>query len=231
MKKIILTILSTLIFGFAFTQTVNESTIRKFNIGVGISTDIWQGLPPGISARTINQGAQVFAMYNHRLSESSVYLAGGIGVSTHNFYSDGYIVDIKADSIDFRAIPDDISYKRSKVTLAYIDVPLEFRIKTDKQFRIAFGFKFGFIINSHTKYVGNRFDIDENGDAVALDGVNVKEKQKDIKQIETWRYGPTFRIGYKWFNATVYYQISKVFKVDKGPELYPITVGIAIMPF
>lgn len=231
MKKIILSILSTFLIVTAFTQAVSESTIRKFNIGVGITTDIWQGLPPGMDARTINQGAQVFGMYNHRLNESSVYLAGGIGVSTHNLYSNSYIVDIKADSIDFRAIPDNIKYKRSKITLAYIDVPLEFRIKTDKQFRIAFGFKFGFNINTHTKYVGNRFDIDENGDAQDLDKVDVKEKQKDIKQIETWRYGPTFRIGYKWFNATVYYQISKVFKVDKGPELYPISVGIAIMPF
>lgn len=230
MKKIILTILSIFILGVAFSQ-VNETTIRKFNLGVGISTDIWQGLPPGMDTRTINQGAQVFGMYNHRVNESSIYFAGGIGVSTHNLYSNSYIVDIKADSIDFRAIPDNISYRRSKICLAYIDVPLEFRIKTDKQFRIAFGFKFGFKINAHTKYVGNRFSIDENGDAQPLDAVDVIEKQKDIKQIETWRYGPTFRIGYKWFNVTVYYQLSKVFKVDKGPELYPVSVGIAIIPF
>jgi hypothetical protein len=232
MKKIFFTsLLALIITGHSYSQSVTETTIRKFNIGVGFSTDIWQGLAPGMNARTINQGAQVFGMYNYRINESAIYFAGGIGVSTHNLYSNSYITDIKADSIDFRVIPDDINYKRTKLSLAYIDVPLEFRIKTKSQFRMAFGFKFGFIINSHTKYVGNRFDIDENGDAVALDGVNVKEKQKEVKQLETWRYGPTFRIGYKWFNATVYYQISKVFKVDKGPQLYPISVGIAVIPY
>lgn len=231
MKKITLAIISFFIIGYSFSQVVSETTIRKFNIGVGVSTDIWQGLAPGMESRTINQGAQVFGMYNYRFKESNAYFAGGIGVSMHNLYSNSYIVDVKADSIDFRAIPDNIGYKRSKISLAYIDVPLEFRLRTAKQFRFAIGFKFGFNVNAHTKYVGNRYALDENGDAQELDGVNVKEKEKDIKQIETWRYGPTFRMGYKWFNLTFYYQLSNVFKVDKGPELYPISVGIAVIPF
>ena len=117
------------------------------------------------------------------------------------------------------------------VYLAYIEVPLEFRIKTEKQFRIAFGFKFGFLMNAHQKYKGNRFDFNTEDGTATTDEVNVKEKQQDIKQVENWRYGPTFRIGYKWFNVTVYYQLSKVFKVDKGPAIYPISVGIAVIPF
>ena len=230
MKRIFLTIIGTLFIGLAFSQVISESTIRKFNIGIGISTDIWQGLPADMNARTINQGAQVYGLYNYRIKESSIYLAGGIGISTHNMYSNNYIDDVQADSIEFMKIPDDINYKKSKLSLAYVDVPLEFRIKTDKQFRIAFGFKFGFNIDAHTKYKGNRMNEADDG-TVSTDGVNVKEKEKDVKQIESWRYGPTFRIGYKWFNVTVYYQLSKVFKVDKGPQLYPISIGVAVIPF
>ncbi|MCK5337688.1 MAG: hypothetical protein KAJ50_02710, partial [Bacteroidales bacterium] len=77
---------------------------------------------------------------------------------------------------------------------------------------------------------GNRFTIADDG-TTETDRVNVKVKSKDVKQVETWRYGPTFRIGYKWFNLTVYYQLSKVFKVDKGPQLYPISIGLAVIPF
>jgi len=231
MKRILLSVIGIFIIGSVLSQVVSESTIRKFNIGIGMSADIWQGLPPDMKARTINQGAQVFGMYNYRIKESSIYLAGGIGLGMHNLYSDNYIKDVKADSIEFYKIPDGISYKKSKIALAYIDVPLEFRIKTDKGFRIAFGFKFGFLINSHTKYKGNRFvDFNEDGEPIT-DAVDVKVKSKDISQVETWRYGPTFRIGYKWFNVTVYYQLSKVFKVDKGPQLYPISIGIAVIPF
>ena len=230
MKRILLTIIGMLFIGFVFSQVVSESTIRKFNIGVGISTDIWQGQPPDMRVRTINQGAQVFGLYTHRIKESAIYLAGGIGISMHNMYSDNYIEDVKADSISFVKIPDGTSYKKSKLSLAYIDVPIELRIKTDKKFRIAFGFKFGFNINAHQKYKGNRLLTDDDG-VVTTDGVNVKVKSKDVSQIESWRYGPTFRIGYKWFNVTLYYQLSKVFKVDKGPQLYPISIGIAVIPF
>ena len=230
MKRTFLTIICTFIVAMVFSQVVSESTIRKFNIGVGLTTDIWQGLPADMKTRTFNQGATVFGMYNYRVKESKVYLAGGIGITAHNMYSNNYIDDVKADSISFLRIPDGISYKKSKVCLAYVDLPLEFRIKTDKHFRIAFGFKVGYLINSHTKYKGNRFFEDEDGEVIT-DQVNVKVKSKDISQTEDWRYGPTFRIGYKWFNFTVYYQISKVFKVDKGPQIYPISIGIAVIPF
>lgn len=229
MKKAFLTLIASLVIMITFSQVVSETTIRKFNIGVGVSTDIWMDLPDDMKSRVINQGAQVFGMYNHRIKESVVYLAAGIGISTHNLYSDNYIDNVKADSIFFTKIPDEIKYKKSKLSLAYIDVPLELRIMTDKYFRMAFGFKFGFNVNAHTKYKGNRMIIDEG--ELTTDGVNVKEKEKDVKQIETWRYGPTFRIGYKWFNATLYYQLSSVFKVDKGPQIFPISVGIAVIPF
>ncbi len=230
MKRILLSVVGIFIIGSVFSQVVNETTIRKFNIGVGISTDIWGGLPPGMKTRTINQGAQVFGMYNYRIKESVIYLAGGIGMGMHNLYSNSIINDVKADSIEFVQIPGDISYKKSKLALAYVEVPLEFRIKTKKHFRIAFGFKFGFLANAHVKYKGNRITKNDEG-VLETDGVNVKVKSKDVKQLETWRYGPTFRIGYKWFNLTVYYQLSKVFKVDKGPQLYPVSIGLAIIPF
>ena len=230
MKKILSAVIGIFILGSVFSQDSFLSTIRKFNIGVGLHTDIWLGNPPGMNPRTINQGVQVIGMYNYRIKESAVNIAGGVGLGTHNLYTNTYIPDIKADSISFLKIPDNIPYKKSKLSLAYIDIPLEFRIKTRKHFRIAFGFKVGFNINAHVKYKGNRFVDRPSGFAFA-DGAIVKEKEKDVRQIEIIRYGATFRIGYKWFNLTAYYQISKVFKVDRGPALYPISFGIAVIPY
>lgn len=230
MKKVLSIITAIVILSPVFAQDSFESTIRKFNIGVGMHTDIWFDLPDGVSARTINQGAQINGMYNYRLGEGVAYIAGGIGIGTHNMYTNSYIPDVKADSISLLQIPDNVSYKKSKVSLAYIDIPLEFRIKTRKHFRIAFGFKVGFLINAHQKYKGNRFVIGSDGLANS-DGPVVKDKWKDIKQIESVRYGPTFRIGYKWINLTAYYQISKVFKVDKGPQVYPLSIGLAVIPY
>ena len=100
MKRILLTIIGMLFIGFVFSQVVSESTIRKFNIGVGISTDIWQGQPPDMRVRTINQGAQVFGLYTHRIKESAIYLAGGIGIRMHNMYSDNYIEDVGVNLLE-----------------------------------------------------------------------------------------------------------------------------------
>lgn len=231
MKRIFLTIIGIIFISTAFSQVVKESTIRKFNIGVGMYTDIWQGQPPGMDTRTINQGAQVFGMYTYRVKESSVYFAGGIGVAWHNLFSNTIIPDVRADSISFLPIPtDDMGYKKSKISLGYVEVPIEIRIKTEKGFRIAFGFKFGYLMSAHTKYKGNRYTVDANNDFTS-DKVDVKEKEMNIQRVEPWRYGPTFRVGYKWFNLTAYYQLSKLFTPDKGPALYPISLGFAIIPF
>ena len=230
MKNILSTIIGILILGSVFSQDAFLSSIRKFSIGVGLHTDIWQGNPPGMFPRAINQGVQVNGMYNYQIKESAVNIAGGVGIGTHNLYTNTYIPDIKADSISFIMIPDNISYKKSKLSLAYIDIPVEFRIKTRKHVQIAFGFKVGFNINAHVKYKGNSFTSGYNG-SYYIDGAIVTEKKKNVRQIETIRYGPTFRIGYKWFNLTAYYQISKVFKVDRGPALYPISFGIAVIPY
>ncbi|MEN8225995.1 MAG: hypothetical protein ABFS05_11625, partial [Bacteroidota bacterium] len=126
MKRILFTVIGIIIIGSVYSQSF-ESTIRKFNIGVGMHTDIWLGQPPGMDARTINQGAQVNGIYSYRINESSVYIAGGVGFGFHNLYSNSYIPDIKADSISFLQIPDNIAYDKSKISLAYFDIPLEFR--------------------------------------------------------------------------------------------------------
>jgi hypothetical protein len=233
MKKIFLSVISIFILSAAFSQ-ISETTIRKINIGLGVYNDFWQSNSPDMDIRTINQGAQVFGMYHYRIKNSVIYLAGGIGLGVHNLYSNTIIPDVKADSIMFEKIPDNVDYKKSKITLAYIDLlPFEFRIKTKKHFRIAVGFKLGFLVNAHAKYKGNRYslELDDGQYEFETEYVRVKEKQKDLKQVEIWRYGPTFRIGYKWINLIAYYQLSNVFKVDKGPEIYPISVGLAIIPF
>lgn len=228
MKRILISIIGIILIGSVSGQ-VNESTIRKFNIGVGVSADIWQGLPQDVDARTINQGSQVFGMYNHRLGESVAYLAAGLGIGVHNLYSNSVIGDAKADSIVFVPIPGNINYKKSKITLAYLDIPVEFRIKTDKHFRLALGFKAGYLINSHTKYKGDLYTYDNLGNAIA--GNNTVVKERDISQVEDWRYGPTLRIGYKWINLTAYYQLSKVFQADKGPQIYPVSIGLSVIPY
>lgn len=221
MKNLILLFTTVIISATAFSQVVDYDQRQKFGLGVAVFNDFWMDPPDDMDTRLINQGANVFGMYNYQLGESIVYLSAGLGLGMHNLYSNNQIEDIKADTIRFINIDED--YKKSKVSLTYVDLPVEFRFKTKGGFRTAIGFKVGYLINSHTKY---------KGDQLLPSGTKeVKEKRKNIEQTETLRYGPTFRIGYKWINVFAYYQLSKLFQEDRGPQMYPVSAGIVILPW
>jgi hypothetical protein len=220
MKKLLLALL---VLGFIWTsqgQKIGQSTIKRFSFGLDYYTDIWLKKPPDISTRAINQGVSVFGMYNYPFGESNVSIAIGLGTGFHNLYTKGQIEDIKADTINFIKIPDSIDYKRYKLGLSYLDIPLEFRLKTSKKFRFAVGVKFGFLLDGKTKYKGNR----EDGQLVTI-------KEKQVDNLQRFRFGPTLRVGYDWFNIYAYYQVTKVFEPGRGPDVYPLSVGITLLPF
>lgn len=87
----------------------------------------------------------------------------------------------------------------------------------------AIGFKLGYMVNGHSKWVGDDY-IDNTSN-------ELKFAVKNIRNIEKFAYGPTLRVGYKWFNVNAYYSLSSVFVKGKGPDMYPISVGFILMPF
>ena len=114
-----------------------------------------------------------------------------------------------------------VEYRKSKVNLVYLDLPIELKLRWKNGFKLVPGFKVGYLIDSKQKYKGDRFD----------EAVMVKVKTKTIRQLEDWSYGFTLRVGYKIVSLYGYYQISNIFERGKGPEMNPISVGITITPF
>jgi len=248
MKKLI-TILAFLAFLIPTSdiqsQVLSESAKRMFTVGVDVFTDIWlvniedPFLPPNYSSRTINQGATGFFMYNMPFSEKGTTVFSiGLAIRSHNSYSNSVIVNIKASEIVFDVINDlphpnrdiPLAYKRSKINLTYLDLPIEFKFKTEKGFKLGIGLKVGYLIDSKQKYVGEwPVDFSFVNETVQYNEVN--DKQKNINQLQKWSYGATFRIGYKWISLFGYYQINKIFENKRGPEMQPISLGTTVTPF
>jgi len=203
-------------------QVVNTSTKKKISIGVGMFTDIWMNTPSGLKTRTINQGVQIFGTYNMPFGKSNFSFAIGIGINIHNLYWN-QMYQGRNDSLQFVKIPDTLGYKRSKLTMPYLEIPIEFRFKTKSKFAMGIGFKVGYMVYGHSKWVGDDYLFKTTN--------TLKASFKDIKNIEKFAYGPTLRIGYKWFHVTGYYSMSSIFVKDKGPDMYPISVGFVLMPF
>jgi len=225
-KTIIFSLMVILGFG-AFAQPAAESTMKKISVGYDLYTSIFLDMPTGIKTRTINQGANVFLMYNHMLSDNGFSFAGGLGISSENLYlKNAFIPNIKADSISFVNVPLGVKVTRSKLNVTYFDIPLEVRYVTAKKMRFTLGMKFGFLIDSKTMFKGDA--IDQEGNKL---GYGTQVKYKNVNQLESVRYGVQARIGWKWVHVYGYYSLNKLFKADKGPQMYPISVGITFMPF
>lgn len=226
MKKLVLFSLLSFIGFTVMAQPVAESTMKKVSVGYDVYTSIWMDMPTGIKTRTINQGANVFLMYNHLMGEKGFSVAGGLGVSSENLYlKNAYVPNIKSDSISFVDTPSGVDVKRSKLNVTYVDIPLEMRYVTKSKMRFTLGMKFGFLVDSKTKLVGDAFDSEGSL------GYGTKEKHKDVSQLESTRFGVQARFGYKWVHVYGYYSLNKLFLADKGPQTYPISIGVTFMPF
>jgi hypothetical protein len=226
MKKIILPIIIVLFTLQGFSQDIDESTRKKFSIVFDLFTDIWVDVPENVDVRAINQGVNVLGLYDYRINQSDFSFAFGAGLGSHNFYSDAFA---EVDSLDnsylikISTLYPGTDYKRNKISFSYIDIPLEFRYRTKTEFRASLGFKFGFLVNSHTKYIGD--------DYIFNSGNQIHVKFKDVPNLEKVRYGISARFGWKFINVMGFYSLSGLFKEGTGPDLYPISVGISLMPF
>ena len=201
-------------------QIVNEKTKKKFHVAVGLFTDIYMNFPSGIRTRTINQGFQGYITYRVPFGKSNFGFSIGLGVSVHNMYGN-FQVNSYTDSTTLSKI--DTSYKRSKLTMPYLELPIEFNFTTKFKFSMGLGFKVGYMFPAHTKYVGDDYLSHSND--------QLRVKFRNVKNLDRFAYGPTLRIGYKWFHLYGYYQLSSIFARGKGPDIYPITVGFLLRPF
>lgn len=210
----------------AHSQVVNETAKKKFNIGFGMFDDLVLNVPSGIKTRTINQGVNVFALYNLPFGKSNFSFSFGLGMSVHNIYGN-FMVNKVADTTKLVKISENVSYKRSKMTVVYLEVPLEFNLKTKSDVKISLGGKVGYMIGSHAKYVGDIAD----SNYMFHPGSKIKIKQAGIPNLQQISYGPTIRFGYKWIAVSCQYMLSTLFMKDHGPDMTLISVGLVLVPF
>lgn len=226
MKRVLIIVLIVCAGFQSFSQPVSESTRKKVSAVFDVFNDFYVDMPDSIDNKFFNLGVNFSMLYDFQIAESDFSFAIGAGLGSHNFYTDAFVVE---DSLNVSALYPIKSlypgndYKKNKISYSYLDIPLEFRLRTDKEFRAALGFKFGFLIDSHTKYKGEDYIFGSSD--------NIFVKFKDVPNIEKFRYGVTARVGWKFINLTGFYSLTNLFTKDKGPETYPISVGISLMPF
>ena len=188
-------------------------------------------VPNDFKLQGFNRGINVYFMYDILLGKKSkprhFSIAPGIGVGSENYYFKKYGMSWHRDTITrFYALGDSISSKKSKLNMTYIDIPIEFRYrsapnkKTGMSWKIAVGFKLGFLVGSKWKYKGE--------DPYKNDGEQITFKDIKVANMSKFRYGPTIRGGYGPLSLFCYYSIGSAFATNKGPKFNPIVFGLSI---
>ncbi len=148
-------------------------------------------------------------------------LVTGLGFEFNSYFFDGnnnIMKDNDGVIIEYNANDDGISLEKSKFTTTYFVVPLlveaQIPVGRGNNINIAGGVIGGAKLGSKTKLV-------------YFDGGKEKIKEKDDYSLNIFRYGPTVRLGYESFQLYATYYMNRLFQENKGPELYPLQVGVA----
>lgn len=212
----------------AKAQTTIAETGSRDRVVVELTFDNWFHNVDSLQTKWHSLGFNFYFMYDMIIKKSRFSFAPGIGIGTSHIYNNSQIV--KTDSTSFfKPIRDGDTkggyqidnLKGNKLTLIYLDVPLELRYRSkpndkNKSFKMAVGIKAGVLVQNHFK---TKFE-DSFGDVKKIKDIN----QKDLLK---FRAAATYRIGYGPFNVVASYSLTHLFKKDRGPEVTPFSIGIS----
>ena len=199
-----------------------------FELGLNnfVDADFSMSRPPAESWMDLNTGKSWNVNFNvHQKSFGLIGnrfgLVTGVGLEFNNYQFDGYnSIEKDIDGITVSRDLSALAPDKSKLTVTYLNIPLLVEVqigpeKRRKRMYLSGGVIGGLKLGSHTKYVYR----DE--------GKREKVKNRDDFNINALRYGLTLRAGYGGASVyAVYYPVS-FFEKNKGPELYPVSIGLA----
>lgn len=160
--------------------------------------------------------------YSLNLFRERVGIVTGLGFEFNDYKFDN---DITIQKVNGVIVEDAVSYQdvnidKTKLSTVYLTAPLllEFQIplRRNDGFVFSGGVIGGMKIGSHTKVVYKE------------DGNKRKDKERDDFNLSPFRYGATARIGFNGVKLYGTYYFTTMFEENKGPELYPIAVGISL---
>jgi hypothetical protein len=156
-----------------------------------------------------------------RIIRNYLTLGYGMGFTFNRFMFDKSI-SLTANSPILDTIMAGVDYRKNMLKVSYLTLPLFLQFATHanpkKAFHLGAGIVGGIRLGSRTKQIW-----DENG--------RQKKVVKDSYNLNPFRYSLMLRVGFRGVNLYADYALSGMFKNGKGPELYPFSAGITLIPF
>ena len=165
-------------------------------------------------------GVNVALMHQKILTKANTFsLAIGLGYSHFNYKSfNGVKSDLLQGSTHFYS---DSIHDQNKLKMNYIKIPLEMRCRTKgyKHFKVILGAEIAYALN--TVHVAKRREAEM---------VNIY-KQYTFADVNPWRFGATFRAGFRNVSLFGAYYFTPVFTNSESVQIYPFSLGITFSLF
>jgi hypothetical protein len=161
-----------------------------------------------------------------KIYKNYVGILVGAGITYNSYGLRNNVQVVVTDStgtVGLEVDSKDRDFTKNKLRASYINVPVMLEFNTseyiDRSFHIAAGVTGGWNMGGLTKQKW------ENGDD------KVTAKVKSDYNFTPFTLDASVRLGYKNFTIFANYGLTPLFEKDKGPEVYPMCVGIQIVPF
>jgi hypothetical protein len=192
-----------------------------------LNSDYVADYPAGASYLDLNYGRSTgvnlnFFEQNINLARQHLGLVTGLGLTWNNyrFANDNTILTHNGVFDGYLDTDPTKNYEKSKLTVAYLKVPLMLEFQTNSKmktnsFHIAGGVVGDLRLWSHSK-------IKYNGS---------KSKDKDDFYLNPFKLDAIAKIGWGYINLFGTYSFTSLIRTNKGPEVYPFEVGITLLGF
>ncbi|RYY10363.1 MAG: PorT family protein [Chitinophagaceae bacterium] len=199
--------------------TAVDSLYREDQFYASFTYNIITNLPREMSQNKFSVGVSGGFLRDFPVNKQrNVAIALGLGYTLQN-YNYNLIVSQTPTGVTYEYIGDDLYYEKNKLSLNYVDLPVEFRWRTSvpeshKFWRIYTGLKFSYLFNSRSKFTG-------------VGGKNLVINNSDLNP---FRFSTYVAAGYNTWNFYACYGINPIFRRgsvgSQQLEISSLSVGL-----
>lgn len=206
--------ITTLFFFFLLVQLMAQNTTvikevdslyREDQFYMGINLNFLTNTPQNAARRGISGGVRMGFLRDFPISKTrKTAIAIGLGLSYDQFRHN-LLIQPSENNLPstFSIIPEEVSLKKNRLSMAAVEIPFEFRLRTSSAtnydfFRFYTGITIGYTFWHKAIYEGGEVLISSTA----------------IPEFEKLRLGATLSVGYDSFNAFIYYGLNPFFNTS-----------------
>lgn len=197
--------------------------IIRDRLVMDIYHSFWMGMPKGVNYNKFHPGFSISALWDFKLPRKSPISFGlGLGFSYYSQFTDALLKVDDGWIMKYFVINSDIKNKMNRINYMNCNIPIEIRFRHSSGFKFSIGARIGLIAEVSQSYYGDDPDGGEIGR---------RFKNREIYNTQDVSVEVYTRIGWKPIAIFYSVHVTKIFKNDIGPAMFPMSLGLSISFF